>query len=107
MKQSVTLKGSKDGYLLQLDDRAAYSTITEELHVLLANLRNEQVNPESEEESELQVTVQTGSRLLSSEEKETLVQEIEKVHLFKVKKFEANVIQIEDALKWHELNQTR
>lgn len=107
MKQSVTLKGSGEGYVLQLDDHAAFESILEELDVLLLHLKNKPKDAENVDESELAVTVQSGNRLLSEEEKKKITEKIEQNPIFSVKRFIADVVHIEDALNWHELNQMK
>ena len=106
MKQSVTLKGSGDGYLLQLNDHAAYSNIIEELETLLIHLNDKKHTENDSEENNLLVTVQTGNRLLSDAEKDLIKERIEEKDYLKVKKFESNVIDVQNALTWHEKNQT-
>ena len=107
MKQSVTLKGSGDGYLLQLNDHAAYSNIIEELETLLIHLNDKKHTENDSEENNLLVTVQTGNRLLSDAEKDLIKERIEEKDYLKVKKFESNVIDIQNAFSWHEKNQTK
>lgn len=42
MKQSVTLKGTKDSFVLSLDEAASFVSIMKELNELLEHLNGEQ-----------------------------------------------------------------
>lgn len=60
MKQSVTLKGTKDGFVLTLDDTAAIGTIHDELDQLLANLLAENKSKEADKKV-ISLEIKTGS----------------------------------------------
>lgn len=109
MKQSVTLKGSQDGYVISLDDQASFDRILEELKVLLAPLKREAVEPGNEETkpNDLYVTVKTGNRYLNEEQRELISNEIQQNPVFIMKKIESLVVPVEHAEQWHELNQTK
>ena len=105
MKQSVTLKGTQDGYNIQIDDHASFERIMEELHVLLEPF--DQKVTEQEEKHELPVTVKTGNRYLTTEQRNRIIGEIEKNPIFVVQKVESFVVPVENALEWHEKNQMK
>lgn len=106
MKQSASLRGTKDGYYLQLDDRASFDVIFQEIQLLFERLKNEKKKSEDSNESEVFITVQSASRYLSEHEREKIATEVERESNFKIKRFEADVVELEHAFEWHERNQT-
>ncbi|WP_125712636.1 septum site-determining protein MinC [Companilactobacillus kedongensis] len=60
---NVTLKGSKDGYVMIISDQGDFSNSLKELKKLIANQ-----NVGSSEEEVIQVTIKTGNRLLTDEQ---------------------------------------
>src|SRR5690625_3859399 len=106
MKQSVTLRGTKEGYHLLLDDRAAFENILDDLEILLTNLKNKKTAA-GESEEILEIIILTGSRRLNEKEKTIITEKIESKQLFEIKKFESDVVEISQALEWHERNQTK
>lgn len=106
MKQSVTLRGTKEGYHLLLDDRAAFENILDDLEILLTNLKNKKTAA-GESEEILEIIISTGSRRLNEKEKTIITEKIESKQLFEIKKFESDVVEISQALGWHERNQTK
>ena len=68
MKQSVTLKGTKDGFVLTLDESVAFETVLSDLDQLLEKLHSE--NKEQKEvQKGISLEVKTGMRLFSEDEK--------------------------------------
>lgn len=106
VKQNVTLKGSGDGYLLHLNDHAAYADIIEELDSLLIQLNEKKQTKENSEANRLMVTVQSGNRYLTESEKDEIKNKVEEKEYLKVKKFDAHVTETKKALEWHNQNQT-
>ncbi|MFD1018904.1 septum site-determining protein MinC [Thalassobacillus hwangdonensis] len=93
-KQIITIKGTRDGLTLQINDQCSYTEVRKELQQQLSN------NPVSKDDKVIKVTIQLGNRLLSEEQQEELKSIIlEKQHL-KVEAFESAVITKEEALEW-------
>ncbi|MGX7419424.1 septum site-determining protein MinC [Carnobacterium gallinarum] len=103
MKQSVTLKGTKEGFILTLAESAAFVTILEEVDGLLKKLHSE--NKEQKEvQKAISLEVKTGNRLLTGEEQEQITEKIVSNSQFQLKKISANVVTYEQAVAWHEAN---
>ena len=103
MKQSVSLKGNKDGFMLTLDESASFTTIIEELEQLLEHLKTEAKKTDAEEEKkEIHLEISTGNRLLSDEEKKEITEKIKNNSQFEIKKINSAVITYEDALAWQQ-----
>lgn len=103
MKQSVTLKGSKDGFVLTLNELASFTTVVEELEQLLEHFKIEsKKNNTNEKNKEIQLEIATGTRLLADEEKTRLKTIIEENSPFEIKKIGATVLTYEAAKKWQE-----
>lgn len=90
--QSVTIKGTKDGLTLHLDNSSSFEDIVAELKIKLATSYKAQ-----KDEPQLSVNVHTGNRQFSQEEQETLVSVIEGNHKLVVEKISSNVITLEEA----------
>ena len=103
MKQSVTLKGTKDGFVLTLDDTVAMSTIHEELDQLLANLLAENKSTKTDKKS-ISLEIKTGNRLLSETEVDELTTKISTTSQFQIKQLKSNVLTYKEANEWHEAN---
>lgn len=103
MKQSVKLKGSKDGFVLTLNELASFTTIIEELEQLLEHLKIES-NKDNENEinKEIQLEIATGTRLLADEEKNKLATTIKENSQFEIKKISSTVLTYEAAKTWQE-----
>lgn len=100
MKQSVTLKGTKEGFILTLAENAAFLTILEELDELLENLHSE--NKEQKEvQKAISLEVKTGNRLLTEEEQHQVTEKIVSKSQFQLKKISAEVVTVEQAMAWH------
>ena len=75
MKQSVTLKGTKDGFVLTLDESVAFETVLSDLDQLLEKLHSE--NKEQKEvQKGISLEVKTGMRLFSEDEKAKITEKI-------------------------------
>ncbi|WP_034550677.1 septum site-determining protein MinC [Carnobacterium funditum] len=103
MKQSVTLKGSKDGFVLTLNESASFTAIVEELEQLLEHLKTESKKDDSNEKNKkIQLEVITGNRLLTDEEKKVLTKMIKENSHFEIKKISSAVLTYESALAWQQ-----
>lgn len=103
VKQSVTLKGTKDGFVLTLDDTAAIGTIHDELDQLLANLLAENKSKEADKKV-ISLEIKTGKRLLSESEVNELTTKISTNSQFQIKQIKSDVLTYDTANEWHEAN---
>lgn len=103
MKQSVTLKGTKDGFVLTLDESVAFETVLSDLDQLLEKLHSE--NKEQKEvQKGISLEVKTGMRLFSEDEKAKITEKISSKSQFQLKKISAEVLTYQQATEWHESN---
>jgi len=103
MKQSVTLKGTKDGFVLTLDESVAFETVLSDLDQLLEKLHSE--NKEQKEvQKGISLEVKTGMRLFSEDEKAEITEKISSKSQFQLKKISAEVLTYQQATDWHESN---
>ncbi|WP_413517606.1 septum site-determining protein MinC [Carnobacterium maltaromaticum] len=103
MKQSVTLKGTKDGFVLTLDESVAFETVLSDLDQLLEKLHSE--NKEQKEvQKGISLEVKTGMRLFSEDEKAKITEKISSESQFQLKKISAEVLTYQQAIEWHESN---
>lgn len=99
MKQSVTLKGTKDGFVLTLDESVAFETVLSDLDQLL-----EKLHSENKEQKGISLEVKTGMRLFSEDEKAKITEKISSESQFQLKKISAEVLTYQQAIEWHESN---
>jgi septum site-determining protein MinC len=92
-KQYVTIKGTRDGLTLFIDDRCSFEDVCRELKDKLA------VNRPKKEEQEVPVTIKLGNRYLYDDQKEELEKIISDESQFTVTSIESNVILRSDALE--------
>lgn len=92
-KQYVTIKGTRDGLTLFIDDRCSFEDVCRELIDKLA------VNRPEKEEQEVPVTIKLGNRYLYDDQKEELEKIISDESQFTVQRLESNVILRSDALE--------
>lgn len=90
--QNVTIKGTKDGLTLHLDDTCSYEELKKELDRKLSNSSRVQ-----EEEQLLSVKVKAGNRYLTEEQQEELKDLIRQKRNLIVEDLETNVITREEA----------
>lgn len=103
MKQSVTLKGTKDGFVLTIDESVAFETVLSDLDQLLEKLHSE--NKEQKEvQKGISLEVKTGMRLFSEDEKAKITEKISSKSQFQLKKISAEVLTYQQATEWHESN---
>ncbi|WP_374722375.1 septum site-determining protein MinC [Peribacillus tepidiphilus] len=99
--QNVTIKGTKEGLTLHLDDSCSFYEIKRELEEKLsAKYKFQQNDPI------ISVKVHTGKRLFSEEQKQEIKQLVEKKEKLVIDSFQSNVVAIEEATKWKEENET-
>lgn len=99
-RQNVTIKGTKDGLVLHLDDTCSYEELKQELdQKLSANSRTQ------EERHLISVKVDIGNRYLTDDQKEELKELIRQKKNLMVDDIESNVITKEEANRLKEENE--
>ncbi|MDR9791550.1 MAG: septum site-determining protein MinC [Bacillaceae bacterium] len=93
----VTIKGTKDGLTLYLDDSCSFHDIVNELDSMLSKRQYVQEN-----EPMIRVTIKAGNRFLTEEQEEKIKDVIRKKRNLIVDAIDSNVISKEEALKWKE-----
>lgn len=94
-QQYVTIKGTKDGLTLQLDDRCSYEDLLKEIEERL--IKRAGVAPNSPLVS---VHLKVGNRYLTPEQEEELRALIRRSKNLVVDSIESNVISKAEALEW-------
>lgn len=95
-KQIVTIKGTRDGLTLFINESCSYDEIIEDLKEKIS------LNRLKKDEPTVSVTVQLGNRYLNDEQKEHIRQLIGKENNLVINSFESDVIRKEEALYWKE-----
>ncbi|MFC4558950.1 septum site-determining protein MinC [Virgibacillus kekensis] len=95
-KQMITIKGTKDGLTLFIDDRCSFKEAMAELEEKLTEL-----NPRPDEPV-VSVIVKLGNRYIDGQQKEELNRLIGEKNRFSIVAFESDVVRREDALGWKE-----
>lgn len=91
-KNYVTIKGTRDGLTLFIDDRCSFEDACRELEEKLS------VNRPQKDEQVVNVTVNLGNRYLYEDQEESLKQIITEDKRFTVQSFESNVILRSEAI---------
>ncbi|MBT2731702.1 septum site-determining protein MinC [Carnobacterium sp. ISL-102] len=99
VKQSVTLKGTKGSFVLSLDEAASFVSIMKELNELLEHLNSEQKRSK-EVQKEILLEIKTGNRLLSQEQQELIIEEINSNSTFSIKTITSSVVTVTKAIEW-------
>ncbi len=97
LQKIVTLKGTKEGFQLLVDQSAAFLTIVEETTKLINPLKKEATAAKP-----IELTIKTGNRLWNEKEKEEIRTLIEEKSYLKIKAIDSEVVKIERALEWHD-----
>ncbi|OLN23489.1 septum site-determining protein MinC [Domibacillus antri] len=97
--QNVVIKGTKDGLTLQLNDKCAYNELIEELTEKLDAVTKDGQG------ALITVSVQTGNRYVTEDEKEALKSLIRQRRHLVVEEIKSNVMTIEEAVRWKEENE--
>lgn len=95
-KQIITIKGTRDGLTLYVDDSCSFSEVLKELERVLATKYTDKDEPM------ITVTIQLGNRYLHKEQEEELRDIIRKKNKLVVQSIESNVISKKEALQWQE-----
>ncbi|WP_067837395.1 septum site-determining protein MinC [Amphibacillus sediminis] len=99
-KQYVTIKGTREGLTLYLDDSCSFDDLLEELDRTLSQ-------DDLDEEQMITLTVQLGNRYLHNDQEETLRALIRKKNKMVVQNIESNVILKQQALELKEESDVR
>ncbi|WP_440895990.1 septum site-determining protein MinC [Amphibacillus sp. Q70] len=94
--QYITIKGTRDGLTLYLDDSCSFDNLINELDKALS------YDELDVEQTLVRINVQLGNRLLHSEQEEQLRQLIRQKNKLVIQDIESNVILKKDAIKWKE-----
>ncbi len=94
--QNITIKGTRDGLTLYLDDQCPFEAIVDELQDKLS------MNGLTEEEPLIRITIQLGKRYLNEVQKEALRTLIREKQNLVVENINSEVISKKEALAWKE-----
>ncbi|KGP73888.1 septum site-determining protein MinC [Pontibacillus yanchengensis] len=93
-KQIVTIKGTKDGLTLHVDDTCSFDEVLKELdHKLLRNYVDD-------DQPMITVSIQLGNRYLNEEQLEQLREVVRGHNKLVIHSIESDVITKEDAMEW-------
>lgn len=100
IQQNVMIKGTKDGFMLHLDDSCSFSELLKELEAKLSeNYQFQESDPI------LSVKLHTGNRYLTLEQENQIKEVIHKQKKLTVSDILSNVVTVEKAKRWKEENQ--
>ena len=99
--QNITIKGTKDGLTLFINDSCSFEEAFQELTEKI------NVNELAKDERKATIKVKLGNRYLHKEQEDRLKQLINKKNRFTVQSIESDVLRKEEALKWKEESETK
>ncbi|MFC7321021.1 septum site-determining protein MinC [Halobacillus campisalis] len=94
--QMVTIKGTRDGLTLRLNDQCSYDAILQELEEKLS------VSGTDADQPMIRVTIQLGNRYLTDQQKNKLRDIVREKQKLVVEQIESDIITKEEALSWKE-----
>ncbi|WP_318036181.1 septum site-determining protein MinC [Halobacillus amylolyticus] len=94
--QLVTIKGTRDGLTLHLNDQCSFKSIVNELEQKLA------MNGLDRDEPMIRVTIQLGKRYLSAQQQESLREIVRERQNLVVESIDSEVMTKDEALAWKE-----
>ncbi|GAA5416172.1 septum site-determining protein MinC [Paraliobacillus ryukyuensis] len=100
-KQLITIKGTRDGLTLNIDDSCSFTAILEELDQVLSTQYIDDDSPM------ITVNIRLGHRYLHNEQEQILRDLIRKKNKLVVQSIESDVILKQDALQWKEENEVK
>ncbi|TRM12830.1 septum site-determining protein MinC [Lentibacillus cibarius] len=100
-KQMITIKGTKDGLTLFIDEYSSFNDILDELSDKLSEYKPKRDEPI------IPVTVKLGNRYLNDWQKERLNELISTKHCFSIHSFDSNVVHRDEALTWKEESEVK
>src|SRR5699024_1131297 len=92
----ITIKGTKDGLTLFIDDRESFDGVMDELADKLS-----EYNPKKDDPV-VPVTVKLGNRYINDQQKQQLRELIGDKKRFSIELFDSNVIHRDEAIRWKE-----
>jgi septum site-determining protein MinC len=95
-KQIITIKGTREGLSLFIEESATYSDAMKELNEKMMASKPQRDEPI------VSVKVKLGNRYLTEEQENELRRIVSVDNRFKIESIESELIRIEDALKWQE-----
>lgn len=95
-KQMITIKGTKDGFTLFINDSCSLDEVMDELKEKLS------VYKPNNDEPEVAVTVKLGNRYLNEQQKNQMNDLISSNNYFTVQAFDSDVVLKRDAISWKE-----
>lgn len=95
-KQLITMKGTREGLTLFLDDSCSEEQLIHELREKIKSAKTGKLDQTTA------VVVKLGTRYMTDEQKEGITGIIEEGDFFKVESFEADVIHLQEAFRWKE-----
>ncbi|WP_163537894.1 septum site-determining protein MinC [Gracilibacillus sp. YIM 98692] len=99
--QRITIKGTRDGLTLFMDDTCSFENLLKELHDILTS------HHFAEDEPMITVKVELGNRYLNGEQESQLREVIRKQNKLVVDQIVSNVILKTEALEWKEDTEIR
>jgi septum site-determining protein MinC len=100
-KQLVTIKGTREGLILFIDETCSFNEAITELH---DKINSSKPKPD---EPIVSVTVKLGNRYLKTEQEERLREIISTKNRFEIYTIESDVVLKEDALRWKENSEVK
>ncbi|MFB1051669.1 septum site-determining protein MinC [Paraliobacillus sp. JSM ZJ581] len=100
-KQLITIKGTRDGLTLNIDDSCSFRAVLDELDRVLSTEYIDKDAPM------ITVAIHLGNRYLHKEQEQTLRDLIRSKHKLVVQAIESNVLLKEEALKWKDENEMK
>ncbi|HLR08329.1 MAG TPA: septum site-determining protein MinC [Bacillota bacterium] len=100
-KQRVTIKGTRDGLNIFIEDTCSFHEAMADLHEKI--VESERTN----DKQPVPVTVKIGNRYVDNEQQTDITELIETNSNLQVKKIESNVIHKEQALAWKEESEVK
>ncbi|KGX89013.1 septum site-determining protein MinC [Pontibacillus litoralis] len=99
-KQIVSIKGTKEGLTLHIDDTSSFDEVMKELENKLVG------NEMADGQPEITVRIQLGKRYITDEQQEQIVEKVRSHHKLVVESIESDVLTKEEALEWKRDTQT-
>ncbi|WP_156291196.1 septum site-determining protein MinC [Oceanobacillus salinisoli] len=95
-KQLITIKGTREGLTLFIDELCSFNEAIKELHDKIIK------NKPKKDDPIVSVRIKLGNRYLEDDQDKQLTEIINQANGFKIDSIESEVIRKEDALKWKE-----
>lgn len=102
-KQLITIKGTRDGLTLFIDDSCSFAEVLDELAKVI---EVSQLKPKTDEPN-VSVTVQLGFRYLHKEQKKQLSHLIGENNGLSIHSFESEVVERREAIQWKEESEVK